>query len=143
MQPLTIPLRRWWTWQFWSRTTTPAVLPDIKSDEEVLAAVLAEPPGSERRGAIRHLCGRLTRCRFISLFQCPPWPAFIRDISTTGIGLIIDEPPAPGSFLTVELNERLRVGVQVVAIRPQATGDWLVGCLLLRPLQVDELHELI
>jgi hypothetical protein len=143
MQQSTIPLRRWWTWQFWSRTTLPAVLPDEKADDTVLGAVLAEPPGRERRGAIRHLVGRLTRCRFITLFQCPPWPAYIRDISSTGIGLVIDEPPAPGSFLTIELTDRHRVGAQVVAVCSQTSGDWLVGCVLLRPLTNEKLEELI
>jgi hypothetical protein len=142
-QSTTVPLRRWWTWQFWSRAALPEVVPEEKADEAVLSAVLAEPPGCERRGAIRHLCGRLTRCRFISLFQCPPWSAVIRDISTTGIGLVINEPPAPGTFLAIDLSDRRRVGAQVVAVCSQGSAGWLVGCVLLRRLTDDEVVDLL
>jgi hypothetical protein len=77
------------------------------------------------------------------MFEGPPWPAVIRDISTTGLGLVTEEPMEPGTFLTVDLNDQRRVTVQTVGYRALGRGRWLIGCLLVRPLPSEELARLI
>jgi len=143
MPQLTRSLLRWWAS---SSQTSAVAAPAATSDDELLQAVLAEPPDTERRGAIRHLCGLITDCRLISLVARPTLAAVIRDISTTGIGLVLEKPLPLGTFLAVEISAgrgRRPLRAQVVALRRQAEGDWLVGCLLLRPLSAEQVDELV
>jgi len=139
---------RRWEWPSFGRSAgTPPALAEL-SEDEMLAAVLAEPPGFERRAAIRHNIDRPTSCRAIALVCEKPWPAVVRDISTTGIGLILQEPVEIESFLAVELPRNfgappLRIQARVVINRPQPDGTWLVGCRLARPLSSEEVESLL
>ncbi len=118
------------------------------SEEDMLAAVLSEPPGFERRAAIRHAVEMPTSCREIALLGGNPWPAVLRDVSATGVGLVLSEPLQPGTFLTVEVPRPSKSGLRrlparVVDNRHLGDGSWLVGCRLVRPLHDDELAELV
>lgn len=133
---------RWWG-SLWSRTAAPMALPFEPAEDEELETVLAEPPGLERRAAVRHLVGRQTRCRLITLVERAPLPATIRDLSTAGVGLVFERPLQPGTFLTVGATDEHRLPVRVVFSRKMESGEWLVGCSLLQPLTPEELGELL
>lgn len=140
-------------WRWWARPakTRPPVLEEGAcdvSEEELLAAVLAETPNIERRAALRQLCGRDTLCRVICLVRRPPVAGVIRDISTTGIGLLMEKPVPPGTFLSVDVSRQNAeveqpLTVRVVRFRRQENGQWLIGCSMLQPLSPDQVDDLI
>ena len=70
--------------------------------------------------------------------------ATVRDISTTGVGLLLDCAFPPGTMLLVESwqrgNLRTTLLARVVHAAPQGAG-WYHGCELGRPLGASELEE--
>lgn len=85
-------------------------------------------------------------CTVITLQQRPPfWPAKVRDVSTSGIGLVVNRALEPGTFLAIHVNThfdrplRARV-VHSTLQRPEMS--WVVGCTLTHRLSVDELQVL-
>src|SRR5271165_2235424 len=67
-----------------------------------------------------------------------PWAA-VRDISLSGIGLIVKQPLQAGSVLVITLhNHDLRlarmVPIRVMHATPTAGGDWILGCQFVRKL---------
>ena len=74
------------------------------------------------------------------------YSAWVRDISVTGVALLIDCEFQPGTLLTLELeNPEQQVGtvlrasvVHVIEVPPEQR--WLHGCAFERPLTDEELH---
>jgi hypothetical protein len=77
-------------------------------------------------------------------FQCGR--AFVKNISATGIGLLLNHEVALGAVMFVQLRG-LRPGgtrthlARVVHVTPEGPGRWLVGCRLTCTLSEDELRE--
>jgi len=136
----------WRRWGF-ARSTVgqPTVSFDEPAAEEELSAGLAESPVFERRNALRHPCGVEINCQPIVLVRSEPWPVVLRDVSSTGVGLVIDYPVPPGTFMAVQLggSARKNLRVQVVAIRQQEDDTWLLGCTFGRELKPDQLRALL
>jgi hypothetical protein len=134
--------------RLWSRTAAMTRTLAEPSEDDILAALLAEPPTFEQRASIRRLCGKVTHVQEIALVQGDPWPTEIRDISSRGVGLVLEHAVTPGTFLLLDLPGPTRIGppklrIQVVNLREQMDGSWLHGCVLLRELQSNEVDELI
>jgi hypothetical protein len=77
-------------------------------------------------------------------FQCGR--AFIKNISATGIGLLLSHEVAPDAVLFVQLRGLRRGGsrthlARVVHVTPGGPGRWLVGCRLTCTLSDEELRE--
>jgi PilZ domain len=75
------------------------------------------------------------------------WMGKIRDISSQGIALLLQQRFEPDSFLTVEVENRaqtsaLAIQVRVVRTTPQP-GCWLIGCTFSRELSEEELQALL
>jgi hypothetical protein len=72
----------------------------------------------------------------------------VRDISMTGLALVLREPLRPGSVLVVSLqNEHKRLArllpVRVMHATQAAADEWVVGCQFVRRLSVPELQALL
>jgi hypothetical protein len=108
--------------------------------------VAAASTPTERRSAPRYAT-QVTACQIITLPSNVPIPVVLRDISLAGLGLASSQPLAKGTFLAVELrgtrSSVFRVRAQVVHATLQADGQWIVGCLLDRPLRSEELEAML
>jgi hypothetical protein len=98
---------------------------------------------SDRRKDARHQACRQTFCCFQGDVENEMWwHGAIRDVSRTGVGLVLSRPASPGSALTVDLHEAhavlTRKAVARVAHCRKINGGWFVGCTLLRPLAAEE-----
>ena len=96
------------------------------------------PEGIERRASIRYPCsedgfGIENSCRPLGTKKSESWSATVRDLSTGGMGLLVNRRFEPGTVLTVELHEsddtnmRLLL-VRVVRVLQQERTSWLLGC---------------
>lgn len=100
---------------------------------------------TERRREARHRCGREAFYRFLGdLSQELWWRAEIRDVSPTGLGLILSRPAATGTRLTVDLREAglARNAVARVARCCPIAGGWFAGCSVSRPFTPEEVDWL-
>ena len=103
------------------------------------------PPSVDRRRAARHPIRRETFYCFLDDNDLW-WQGEIRDVSTTGVGLLLSRRAVAGSWLTVDLgdaHEKLtRQAVAHVAHCRKSDDGWLVGCRFLCALSAEELHLL-
>lgn len=104
---------------------------------------------SERRRATRHSCDLTSACVVISLVEPVLLPVRVRDVSQTGVGLLMTARVAPGAFLAVKFQGRRQKAPRVVRARViHATFKhdiraWLIGCYFVEPLAKEELAQLI
>ena len=97
---------------------------------------------TDRRAAPRFRPAHGTVCRFGHLPDARL--GLVWDISTSGVSMLMTDPPAPGTFLAGELTgEDVAVGLPVllraVHVRPASTGDFILGAQFVRPLTELEL----
>jgi hypothetical protein len=101
----------------------------------------------ERRRHTRHPSNLRGSCRPIVADRGIHWEVRVRDVSAGGIALLMYRPLRPGTVLTVYLR-RPNVDsthlllVRVIHTRRHVRGQWLVGCMLPRPVSDDELEAL-
>lgn len=109
------------------------------------ASPVASP--AERRAATRYPGSRITSSRIIALPSNIPIRAKLRDISSSGLGLLVFGPLTKGTFLVVDLQGAgkffLRIRAHVVHATPHSEGIWVLGCVLERELRQEELEALL
>jgi PilZ domain len=96
----------------------------------------------EKRHAERHDCDLDARTSPLDDPEGFSWGASIRDLSRTGVGLIVCFPFRTGTYLAVELRGSTML-TRVVHVRDRNDGSYQVGCEFLRPLADDEIDRLI
>jgi hypothetical protein len=74
--------------------------------------------------------------------------AFVRDISTRGVGLLVTRPLQVGDRLALRLGTPGKPACRVVPARvvhcaPYQGPWWLAGCQLTRPLTEEEVGDLV
>jgi hypothetical protein len=128
---MAVPLKR-------SRTRkTTCLLPKTRKD------------GSpERRRAYRYACELEATCSAVSLQRnAPAWPVLVRDISCTGINLLLNGLLEVGTFLSVKLppqcHRRRPLRACVVRIRRLGPRIWEHGCVLNPELSKAEIEALM
>jgi hypothetical protein len=101
----------------------------------------------ERRAAERHPCELQPSWRVLGQGGGESWSAKVHDISRTGICLEVPCGIRPGTVLIIRLHGRgeklsrpLAVRIMHCTARPE--GDWLIGCVFVRPLLEEQLREL-
>src|SRR5262249_35407753 len=106
----------------------------------------ARPPGGqERRAAPRHPSSLKIACYPVGTGFADRRQARIRNISLTGIGIVLDRSWPPGTILILELpgEEAMRtVRARVVHATTQVGGTFLVGCTFLDPMTDAEVQAL-
>jgi hypothetical protein len=105
-------------------------------------------PALERRAALRYHWDVEIPCSPVPECEDPSWSARVQDISTTGIGLVVDRYVEPETYLAVQLqcDEFLlsyTVLVQVKNLRTQGDGSWRLGCEFARTLSEEEVRTLL
>jgi PilZ domain len=96
----------------------------------------------DKRHAERHECVLDSRTSPLDDPEGFSWGASIRDLSRTGVGLIVCFPFRTGTYLAVELQGSTMLS-RVVHVRDRNDGSYQVGCEFLRALTDDELDRLI
>ncbi len=103
---------------------------------------------ADRRGAERYPCDLQPFWRIVGGEQVDSPPARVRDVSLTGIGLLVQQPIKPGTVLVIKLQTRDQrlsrpLPARVMHATPQAAGDWLVGCQFIRKLNDQDMRALL
>ena len=106
------------------------------------------PAGSEERVASRH---RPRRVASVRLFLRPDFrsrPADLRDLSSTGAGLMVSVAVEVDAVIFIQLPGR-RSGLtctraaRVVHRTLLSTGEWLLGCRWQHPLPEEEVRNAV
>lgn len=104
------------------------------------------PIDLERRRAPRYKPDEAVCCTIQNLHTGDSWPTAIRDISLTGIALLVAQSFETGQLLTIQMQHaKLRlVRKYLVEVRHAdiccPNDAWLHGCRFARPLRDDELR---
>jgi hypothetical protein len=101
----------------------------------------------DRRQVARYSCHQRARVRFIARPSFRPYRAVLRDISTNGIGLVLDHRLEPGTVMAIQLRSKFTglsgiLSAKCTHCTPLPNGTWLLGCTLSRSLTVDEVRTL-
>jgi hypothetical protein len=118
-----------------------------------MSAAVSSPKGAERRASIRYSCDPESfspdnQCRPITEAQRDFWSATVRDLSTGGIGLVVNRRFESGTLLTVTLEDAERTArssflVRVMRVSQESTTTWLHGCAFPHQLSEAELLSLM
>jgi hypothetical protein len=108
----------------------------------------AQPPrGVECRVYERHTCGVETACQPIAARSSLDiqWPAAIRDISETGVGVVLGRRFERGTGLAIEVpgtgtRPPDTLLAKVVHVTALPGGQWRLGCTFVSRLSVDEVR---
>jgi hypothetical protein len=109
--------------------------------------------GLDRRASVRYPCsedgfGLDNSCRPIGTECKEAWAASIRDLSTGGIGLVVNRRFEPGALLVVELQDTEQTTtrtllVRVVRAMKEDKTAWLLGCEFIYKMTEAELLALM
>jgi len=109
----------------------------------------ARPPGDERRGFFRYPCDLEAISVPVTLRKgdCP-CQGRVRDISAGGLGVVLAYRYQPGTFLSIELQNRSKTlsrtfVARVVHASALRFGGWQIGCTFNNKLTEDEIRELL
>jgi hypothetical protein len=102
----------------------------------------------DRRGAERFPCDLQPSWRILGRQTGESWGAQVNDISATGISLRVRCWIKPGTVIVVRLHgggDRFSrpLPMRVMHSTQRGDGEWLVGGIFVRPLNDDELRQLI
>jgi hypothetical protein len=101
----------------------------------------------ERRAEPRYPCSLTVGCEPVAGKGQEPWGAEVRDISASGIALIVERRFEPGTILVVMPPEQFETPASLLArvVRAQAygSGRWIIGCKLVNRLGEDDLRGLL
>lgn len=106
-----------------------------------------KPAGVERRAAERYPGTNLV-CRLSKTEGGPFLPAWVRDISTSGINVLIERRFEPGTQLHLQLDsthtrQTARLEMVVIHTVPCPNGAWLHGGAFRHGLSESELRGLV
>jgi hypothetical protein len=109
--------------------------------------------GRERRASVRYSCSEdsfssTNPCRPITSPQKENWSAAVRDLSTGGIGLVVNRRFEMGTLLTVDLHDATQTStrsllVRVVRVNQETNNHWVLGCAFTSKMSESELLGLM
>jgi hypothetical protein len=102
----------------------------------------------ERRAAVRYSSQLEISWRLFGTKTGQWWTVLVRDLSTSGIGLVFPFALKSGALLVVQIQtDRTQVErpllTRVEHVTPQPNGTWLAGCRFVRKLSEAELQSLL
>jgi hypothetical protein len=101
-------------------------------------------PETERRLWVRHVCEVETILQPTDRADSAPLSAKVRDISRSGIHLVVERPFQTGEFLSIDLpgfedHPASTVLSYVVRAAKRPEGDWALGCTFASELTDEDL----
>jgi hypothetical protein len=105
-----------------------------------MTALLAGP--AERRRSVRFLPAPETTCRLADGQGERLWPAHVRDLSASNIGLIVGEGFEVGALLAVEVfgPDHAYSVLAVCTRRERVASGWVLGCEFAMPLPAEAVN---
>jgi hypothetical protein len=108
----------------------------------------ARPKRSERRAGGRRLGSPAASCHLTATLLATPLAARVRNLSATGISLLLERDFEPDTILNIELANSNRsctctLDVRVVYTIQHPCGEWILGGAFTRKLREDELQALL
>ncbi|HLJ93333.1 MAG TPA: PilZ domain-containing protein [Gemmataceae bacterium] len=105
-------------------------------------------PAVERRTHSRFPCGQAAFCRANQPRDYIFWTAQARDVSATGIRLVVGHRFEPGTMLAIELlsphqNMAREVAARVIYATELGGNGWVIGCEFAIRLSPSELAALM
>ena len=105
-------------------------------------ASTTEPRAAERFATVRDASSRPAAACHESLI------VWVRDLSMNGLGLLSWRRFEKGTVLLLQFLENYAsisplMPAKVVHVKPQLTGEWLIGCALVRSLSEAEVQRLV
>lgn len=102
----------------------------------------------DRREAVRFPADLKVVFQPIALIPLMQLPARVRDVSSTGIGLLCATPVPPGTFVVIDFKQPNRIDApklvaRVVRLVPMNETIWLLGCNFSKELSPAELQALL
>jgi hypothetical protein len=112
------------------------------------ASDLTAPAAIERRITTRHPCNLAASCRVMASLASGYPPIRVRNISVSGISLLVPIPIDAGLLLTIELktvtrNLKRTLQVRVVYCTEHPSGDSIVGGTFTPGLSEEELRAFV
>jgi hypothetical protein len=102
---------------------------------------------AERRASVRFLSGRQVYCQALAASTTHGWLGRFRDISRSGIALILSQRFAPGTLLIIELATKAgyvrRLPARVAHATLDTNGPWVLGCAFAATLSQQELQTFL
>lgn len=125
--------------QFRSPLLRPGVVEKTKS---------AATTAIERRRAIRYECGLETSCQLMAQVDGDAWPAKVRNISVSGISLVVARKLDPETRVNVELYNKSRkyycqIPLRIIYVLEKQDGNYILGAAFTRELSLEELQGLL
>lgn len=118
-----------------------------EQDEATQEPVKTLPEADDRRHSERHALSLNSAWTVLCDDGTGAPRTRVRDISQTGIALLVDEPLRPGTVLVITLQNQLLRLTRLLPIRVMhAThGDdgWVLGCQFVRKLSAPEIQTLL
>jgi hypothetical protein len=107
-----------------------------------------QPRDDERRVAPRHPCSLVTSCHLIADLEGVPHSVKVRNISASGISLVLDRSIDPQSIVSIQLTNTTRnftcsLRVRVIYNIEHPSGEWIMGGAFTRRLKEDELQAFL
>jgi hypothetical protein len=111
-----------------------------------MTPAVADPP--ERRSAARHACGFPVSRYLIASVADSLSPAWVYNISTGGVLMLLVRPVETGAVLTVKLLKLSDPApslhlIRVVHVREEAGGCYLVGGAFVDEVSEDDIGALL
>jgi hypothetical protein len=115
-------------------------------------AVPKNGPITERRVWVRAPSGKDVSCQPLAATTTDEsetaWIGKVQNVSSGGVGLIMNRRFEPGTTLIVELSAKPKgilrpLPVRVIHATPEQKGQWLIGCTFARPLSPEELQAFL
>lgn len=99
---------------------------------------------ANRRAADRFVPARPLSCQMTAVIREGQWAAQVRDLSMDGVGLVVNQPFAPGAVLGIDLANPTGRFVRFLLIRilhckPEAEGIFILGGEFIGRLTQEEL----
>src|SRR5262245_15923580 len=123
--------RRWWNWVGWRF--------------HFLRSKWHQPVAAERRQANRYPCRLRVACYPAAPSSGRPLAARSRDLSQTGIGMVVKGVVAPGTLLEVRMQKGQVIQTRLLLVahqRAEPKGRWFVGGAFYRELTEEQLRAL-
>jgi hypothetical protein len=111
-----------------------------ENDLQRLGITREAPAASDQRRWTRFPCDLRAYYDLVTSDEPEQLPANVLDVSPSGLGLLVSNPLAVGSVLTLDLVDQ-GLTLLVCVLRVETHGDgWMAGCSLLRTLNEQELR---
>jgi len=103
---------------------------------------------ANQRALVRYQCAPATPGRILLPEDHEFQKGWVLDLSLKGVGVLLPKPIKTGTLLVIQIKSITQkktydLAAHVAHSTLQSSGDWLIGCELIKPLVHEELDDLL